>query len=81
MDLPASVAPFILRGVSLIGIDSVMRPKADRKEAWDRLSSLVREEYLDTISKEICLNEVIKYADELMSGNVRGRILVNCQKP
>ena len=81
MDLPASVAPFILRGVSLIGIDSVMRPKADRIEAWDRLSSLVSTEYLDTISNEISLNEVIKSADELMAGNVRGRIVVNCQKP
>ena len=81
MDLPASVAPFILRGVSLIGIDSVMRPKADRIEAWDRLSSLVNAEYLDTISNEISLNEVIKSAGELMTGNVRGRIVVNCQKP
>ena len=81
MDLPASVAPFILRGVSLIGIDSVMRPKADRIEAWDRLSSLVNAEYLDTISNEISLNEVIKSAGELMTGNVRGRIVVNCKKP
>ncbi|MFY8328528.1 MDR family oxidoreductase [Pseudoalteromonas sp. ZZD1] len=80
MDLPASVAPFILRGVSLIGIDSVMRPKADRIEAWDRLSSLVSAEYLDTISNEITLKDVINCANELMAANVRGRIVVNCQK-
>ncbi|MCQ8876707.1 oxidoreductase [Pseudoalteromonas shioyasakiensis] len=79
MDLPASVAPFILRGVSLIGIDSVMRPKADRIEAWDRLSKLVSVDYLDTISNEINLTEVLSSADELMAGNIRGRVVVNCQ--
>ncbi len=80
MDLPASIAPFILRGVSLIGIDSVMRPKADRIEAWNRLSALVSADYLDTISNEISLKEVINSTNELMAANVRGRIVVNCQK-
>ncbi|MDN3377591.1 MULTISPECIES: MDR family oxidoreductase [unclassified Pseudoalteromonas] len=80
MDLPASVAPFILRGVSLIGIDSVMRPKADRIEAWNRLSALVSADYLDTISNEISLKEVINCADDLMDANLRGRVVVNCQK-
>ncbi|MEL0639395.1 MDR family oxidoreductase [Pseudoalteromonas aliena] len=79
MDLPASVAPFILRGVSLIGIDSVMRPKADRIEAWDRLAKLVSADYLDKISTEISLEHVIDNAEQLMEGKIRGRVVVNCQ--
>ena len=79
MDLPASVAPFILRGVSLIGIDSVMRPKADRIEAWDRLAKLVNADYLDKISTEITLEQVIDNAEQLMKGKIRGRVVVNCQ--
>ena len=79
MDLPASVAPFILRGVSLIGIDSVMRPKADRIEAWDRLAKLVSADYLDKISTEITLDHVIDNAEQLMEGKIRGRVVVNCQ--
>ncbi len=79
MDLPASVAPFILRGVSLIGIDSVMRPKANRIEAWDRLAKLVSADYLDKISTEISLEHVIDNAELLMQGKIRGRVVVNCQ--
>ena len=79
MDFPASVAPFILRGVSLIGIDSVMRPKKDRVEAWDRLASLVKADYLDKISTEITLEQVIENAEQLMEGKIRGRVVVNCQ--
>ena len=79
MDLPASVAPFILRGISLMGIDSVMRPKADRVEAWARLASLVSSDYLDKISTEITLDQVIENAEQLMQGQIRGRVVVNCQ--
>ncbi|TMO08439.1 alcohol dehydrogenase [Pseudoalteromonas sp. S327] len=79
MDLPASVAPFILRGISLIGIDSVMRPKKDRVEAWDRLASLIKADYLDKISTEITLEQVIENAEQLMEGKIRGRVVVNCQ--
>ncbi|WP_350595083.1 MULTISPECIES: MDR family oxidoreductase [unclassified Pseudoalteromonas] len=79
MDLPGSVAPFILRGIRLIGIDSVMRPKADRIEAWDRLASLVAADYLDKISIEITLEQVIDNAEQLMEGKIRGRVVVNCQ--
>ena len=79
MDLPSSVAPFILRGIRLIGIDSVMRPKADRIEAWDRLASLVATDYLDKISTEITLEQVIDNAEQLMKGKIRGRVVVNCQ--
>ncbi len=79
MDFPASVAPFILRGIKLIGIDSVMRPKADRIEAWDRLATLVESDYLDKISAEITLEQVIENAELLMDGKIRGRVVVNCQ--
>ncbi|MDO6546006.1 acrylyl-CoA reductase (NADPH) [Pseudoalteromonas carrageenovora] len=79
MDLPGSVAPFILRGVSLIGIDSVMRPKADRVEAWNKLATLVKADYLDKISSEITLDQVIDNAELLMQGKIRGRVVVNCQ--
>ena len=79
MDFPATVAPFILRGISLMGIDSVMRPKADRIEAWQRLSELVEAQYLDTISQEITLSEAIANAEALLKGEVRGRVVVNCK--
>ncbi|TGV20590.1 oxidoreductase [Pseudoalteromonas sp. MEBiC 03607] len=80
MDFPATVAPFILRGISLMGIDSVMRPKADRIEAWQRLSELVETQYLDTISQEIPLSKAIENAEALLKGQIRGRVVVNCKE-
>jgi len=80
MDFPATVAPFILRGISLMGIDSVMRPKADRIQAWQRLSELVEAQYLDTISQEITLSEAIANAEALLKGEIRGRVVVNCKE-
>jgi acrylyl-CoA reductase (NADPH) len=77
MDFPSSVAPFILRGVKLIGIDSVMRPKADRIEAWQRLSELLQPQDFDAISQEIELEDVVETAYKLLDGQVRGRVLVN----
>lgn len=76
MDLPASVAPFILRGVTLAGIDSVMRPLEDRVEAWERLADILGAEVFDDISAEISLNEVITTAEDLIEGKVRGRVVV-----
>tara|TARA_R110001599_G_scaffold17243_5_gene69125 strand:- start:61821 stop:62801 length:981 start_codon:yes stop_codon:yes gene_type:complete len=76
MDFPASVAPFILRGVKLIGIDSVMRPKADRIEAWQRLSELLQPQDFDVISTEIGLEDVVETAYKLLDGQVRGRVIV-----
>jgi acrylyl-CoA reductase (NADPH) len=76
MDFPASVAPFILRGVKLIGIDSVMRPKADRIEAWQRLSELLQPQDFDVISTEIVLEDVVETAYKLLDGQVRGRVIV-----
>ena len=80
MDFPATVAPFILRGISLMGIDSVMRPKADRIEAWQRLSELVEAQYLDTISQEIPLSKAIENAEALLKGQIRGRVVINCKE-
>ena len=76
MDLPTSVAPFILRGVSLLGIDSVYRPRADREAAWQRLEfDLDRAKLMEMIS-EIGLAEVPEAGRLIVEGRVRGRIVV-----
>lgn len=80
MDFPASVAPFILRGVTLAGIDSVMRPRQDRIDAWARLARDLDLSLLPLISREIGLSEVIETAHQLMDGQVRGRIVVDTQR-
>jgi acrylyl-CoA reductase (NADPH) len=76
MDLPASVAPFILRGVSLLGIDSVMCPRPRREEAWKRLETDLDPAKLKEITSEIGLSEVIATAPKILGGGVRGRIVV-----
>src|SRR5262245_46523588 len=76
MDLPTSVAPFILRAVSLIGIDSVMRPIADRRQAWARLESDLDRGKLADMTTEIGLAEVIEAARNIVEGRVRGRVVV-----
>ncbi|GAA6182943.1 MULTISPECIES: acrylyl-CoA reductase (NADPH) [Alteromonadaceae] len=76
MDFPASVAPFILRGITLAGIDSVMRPLEDRIEAWQRLGELLDPTTLDDIANNITLSDVIETAKELLNGKVRGRVVV-----
>lgn len=80
MDFPASVAPFILRGVTLAGIDSVMRRRQDRIDAWSRLARDLDVSLLPLISREIGLGEVIETAHRLMDGQVRGRIVVDTQR-
>ena len=80
MDFPATVAPFILRGVSLLGIDSVMAPKERRMVAWKRLSDDLDGGVLDSIAHEIGLGEAIASAGELMDGKVRGRIVVDVNR-
>ncbi|RJF91176.1 MDR family oxidoreductase [Sphingomonas cavernae] len=77
MDFPASVAPFILRGVSLLGVDSVMAPKARRLAAWERLARDLDPSLLDVIATEISLGDAIGAASDLLDGKVRGRIVVN----
>jgi acrylyl-CoA reductase (NADPH) len=76
MDLPGSVAPFILRGVSLLGIDSVMCPGPIRNQAWARLESGLDRGKLEGITREIGLADVIPVAGTILEGRVRGRIVV-----
>jgi len=76
MDLPGSVAPFILRGVCLYGIDSVMCPLERRREAWKRLENDLDRQKLATMTREIGLSDVIGVAPDILSGQVRGRIVV-----
>ena len=77
LDFPASVAPFILRGVKLIGIDSVMAPRARREAAWRRLASDLDAEKLATITSEIPLADAIAKAAQLLAGVLRGRLVVD----
>ena len=76
MDLSASVAPFILRGVTLAGIDSVMAPLARRQEAWQRLARDLDPALLETMVEEVPLEGALEAAERLMAGRVRGRIVV-----
>lgn len=76
MDLPSSVAPFILRGVCLLGIDSVMCPIEQRKVAWNRLASDLESAKLTEITHEIGLDDVIGAGAKILAGQVRGRIVV-----
>jgi len=76
MDLPSSVAPFILRGVCLLGIDSVMCPVTSRKLAWNRLASDLDREKLSEITHEIALDQVVSQAPQIIAGQVRGRVVV-----
>ena len=76
MDLPTTVMPFILRGVTLAGVDSVMAPLAKRQRAWDRLARDLDLGLLESIIEEVPLQAAIAKAQQLMDGQVRGRVLV-----
>jgi acrylyl-CoA reductase (NADPH) len=76
MELPGSVAPFILRAVCLYGIDSVMCPLERRREAWKRLESDLDRQKLAMMTREIGLSDVSEAASEILSGRVRGRVVV-----
>ena len=80
MDFPASVAPFILRGLTLVGVDSVMCPQADRLEAWQRLGRDLDLAKLGLMSREIGLNEAIQVAEKLLKGEVKGRVVVDVNR-
>jgi acrylyl-CoA reductase (NADPH) len=80
MDFPASVAPFILRGISLLGIDSVMAPKAPRQQAWDRLARDLDGAALDRISRTIGLAEALRAAQDIVAGTIRGRVIVDVNR-
>jgi acrylyl-CoA reductase (NADPH) len=79
-DFPATVMPFILRGVRLLGVDSVMAPKAARIRAWERLARDLDPALIDVIGAEIGLGEAVAAASDLLAGNVRGRIIVDVNR-
>jgi len=76
LDLPASVAPFILRGIALLGIDSVYCEKALRVEAWQRLAKDLDRTKLATATKDIAFDQVIEAAHDIIDGKIRGRVIV-----
>ncbi|GAK46100.1 quinone oxidoreductase putative YhdH/YhfP [Tepidicaulis marinus] len=76
-DLPATVMPFILRGVKLIGIDSVMAPKAKREEAWSRLAKDLDLKKLDAMTAKAGLADLPKLAGDILAGKVRGRMVID----
>jgi acrylyl-CoA reductase (NADPH) len=77
MDLPSSVAPFILRGVSLLGIDSVMAPKAVRMEAWKRIETDLDHKKLGALATKIGFDGIIGAATDIVEGKIRGRVVVD----
>lgn len=79
LDLPTSVAPFILRGVTLTGVDSVMCAKPLRQQAWQRLAQLLDSELLQQLSHVIPLRDACEGAEQLLAGKVRGRLIVDCR--
>ncbi|MGI9356481.1 MAG: MDR family oxidoreductase [Rhizobiaceae bacterium] len=74
-DLPTTVMPFILRGVSLLGIDSVMAPKSVREEAWSRLASDLDRDKLTSLTTEIGFDDLIQAATDIVDGKIRGRVV------
>ncbi|TPE14136.1 oxidoreductase [Pantoea vagans] len=79
LDLPASVAPFILRGVTLAGVDSVLCPTPLRQQAWQQLGELLDGERLSRLSRVIPLSEAKQGAQDLLDGKVQGRLIVDCR--
>jgi acrylyl-CoA reductase (NADPH) len=80
MDLPGSVAPFILRGITLVGIDSVHCPMPERLEAWRRLDHDLNRAHLASMTRTIGLSEVVATAGELIAGKIRGRVVVDVNR-
>jgi acrylyl-CoA reductase (NADPH) len=77
MDFPSSVAPFILRGITLVGIDSVMAPRALREAAWARLAQDLDTAQLAHMTREVSLAEALGLGADILAGQVRGRVVVN----
>jgi acrylyl-CoA reductase (NADPH) len=80
MDLPATVAPFILRGVNLLGIETSFLPGAERVATWQRLATMAKASWFDDIARDIVLADAIAQSAELLSGRVRGRLVVQVQE-
>lgn len=79
MDFPATMAPFILRGVTLVGIESVSCPVEERRAAWQDLAALVDVQKLDALTTEIALAEAPEKAEALLSGKIKGRLVVKVE--
>ena len=77
---PGSILPFILRGIAVYGIDSVMMPKAPREEAWRRLGTDLPLDKLDSTVSEVALSDLMSLAPKILKGEVRGRIVVDVKK-
>jgi acrylyl-CoA reductase (NADPH) len=80
MDFPSTVAPFILRGIALYGIDSVLAPMDRRLAAWARLGTDLDPAQLESMTREITLGESVAVAEELLAGRVRGRVVVDVRR-
>jgi acrylyl-CoA reductase (NADPH) len=80
MDFPATVAPFILRGVSLLGIDSAVRPREERIVAWQRLVALSDPSWFSEVARDIALAEAIPISEQLLAGKIRGRVVVDVRR-
>jgi acrylyl-CoA reductase (NADPH) len=79
-DLPTTVLPFILRGVSLAGINSVDAPVGLRREAWERLAADLDLGLLDELTTEIALADVVDHGPRIVAGSVRGRVVVDVRR-
>jgi acrylyl-CoA reductase (NADPH) len=77
MDFPVTVAPFILRGIKLIGVDSVMAPLSVRTDAWARLAESLKPASMQTIARTVALREAPAVAAQILSGSIRGRVVVD----
>jgi len=75
--LPATVIPFLLRGVNLLGIDSVMQPYENRVRAWERIAKVLPKEPLDAMATQATLHDLPKLGADILAGQVRGRVVVD----
>jgi acrylyl-CoA reductase (NADPH) len=78
-DLPATVIPFLLRGVRLIGIDSVMCPYDYRVKAWERLARQLPTDHLSAATTKVALSEILPWGEKILKGQVKGRVLIDVQ--
>ena len=79
--LPATVIPFLLRGVNLLGIDSVMQPSDKRLRAWTRIASDLPLEKLDEMVETATLEDLPRLGGDILEGRIKGRVLVEIQRP
>jgi acrylyl-CoA reductase (NADPH) len=80
MDFPVTVAPFILRGVTLAGVNSVHVPIERRRKAWDLLARELDPAKLESMTREIALGEALTVAPEFLAGKIRGRLVVDVNR-